>query len=484
MKKINRCLKFGLFLLVFTILALFSSDIFNIRHGLELTFGPVLKPYKETKGTVSVNHDSDVKIFADRQFQYYKQRINKDDFDRFTETRLPLMKYSVNYQTNEHTVHIAIKETFINGSFSKGGSYFYIKQEWRRDTNTYYRSLCAMEEDYFDGSYSASCMLRQPCSRVTIQRLYVGFHGFQSSGNKVQQFINGESKLIWDKEICIGNYTHSLSNYQFDSDNNNKLSQQNYHASRNVKPTVRRALIGKANKRSYRFSWNITASGKKTKVSCNNLFVNEKLVRLDDRSKCEKFEKYDQVLVYGVSHIDWAHKYWKKLCPNARISFDWLLYMPLIREKTLTTLKKYENTSESILFLLQVGSYDAVYRPTYTVLIKNVEILKGFVSEMNKYLSKLPTVDVYMLSPPPHPTAHHTSNAIVSAFSYQMQQICSDSLVRFYDFFTPLFACYNDIPDVKQVRRNGEVQRNECHYFMEEKGIGKDVFTHFVQQMK
>ena len=510
MKNINRCLQFGLFFLAFTILALFSSTIFNIRHGPQLvkkiwSSGPVftktktldkhksnlkfentdpaLKPYKDAKGTVRAEYDSDVKVYADRQFQHYKQHNTKEDFDRFTETSLPLMQYSVNYQTNENTMHIAIKETFINGSFSKGGSYFYTKQEWRLDRNLYYRSLCALEEDYFNGSYSASCLLRQPCSRVTIQRFYVGFHGFQSSGSKVQRFINRETKLIWDKEVCIRKNTQSSSNYEFDSNNNIIISEQNHHSSRN-ELTVRRALIGKANKRKYRFSWNITAPDQKTKVSCSHLFVNEKLVHLDDRTKCEKFEKYDQVLVYGASHIDWAHRYWKKLCPNASITFDWPLYMPLIKEKTLTTLKRYENTSESILIILQVGSHDAVYMPTYTVLIKNVEILKVLVSEIDQYLSKLPTVDVYMLSPPPHPTAHYTSNAIVSAFSYQMQQICSHSLVRFYDFFTPLFACYNDVPDVKEVHRNGEVGRNEVHYFMEEKGIGGDVFTHFVQQMK
>ena len=116
-----------------------------------------------------------LKFFADKQFQYYKQHNNKYDIGRFTETSLPSMEYSVNHQRNENIVRIAITETFTNGSFSKGGSYFYIKQEWRRDTQNlvvYYRSLCAMEEDYFNGSYSASCMLCQACTRVTIQRLY------------------------------------------------------------------------------------------------------------------------------------------------------------------------------------------------------------------------------------------------------------------------------------------------------------------------
>ena len=182
MRSIKSCLQskkvrglLGFTLIIFTILALFHVDKFTIGNSHEWTrniWSSFLMPREETNRTARIIYDSDVKVFADIQFQYYKQNTKKDDFDRFKETGLQaLLKYSVTYRVNENIVQIHIEESLMNGSTTKGGSYFYIKQQWR-DTNTYYRSLCAMEEDYFNGSYSASCMLCQACTRVTIQRLY------------------------------------------------------------------------------------------------------------------------------------------------------------------------------------------------------------------------------------------------------------------------------------------------------------------------
>ena len=85
-----------------------------------------------------------------------------------------------------------------------------------------------------------------------------------------------------------------------------------------------------------------------------------------------------------------------------------------------------------------------------------------------------PNLLVYILSPPPNPYVHYVSNAVVAAFSHQLQHIVKSTNLIFYDFFSPFYPCVND---------KTEVPGNTNHYFQGGKGMGEQIWFHLLMDI-
>ena len=108
--------------------------------------------------------------------------------------------YKFNWQTTDTHICAVISEQ-TSGQLSSGGSYFYVTQQYRYH-NKHYVGLCSFS-DLLHGTYLACCPTVPACSKIVVQRKFVEFHGFTSSGRKLHDIARKEKKIILNTTICF-----------------------------------------------------------------------------------------------------------------------------------------------------------------------------------------------------------------------------------------------------------------------------------------
>ena len=115
--------------------------------------------------------------------------------------------YEFNWQTIDTHICAAISE-LTRGQLSSGGSYFYVTQQYRYH-NKHYVGLCSVS-DLLNGTYLVCCPTVSTCSKIVVQRKFVEFHRFTSSGRKLalRDIARKEKKIILSTTICFNNSRH------------------------------------------------------------------------------------------------------------------------------------------------------------------------------------------------------------------------------------------------------------------------------------
>ena len=146
-----------------------------------------------------------------------------------------------------------------------------------------------------------------------------------------------------------------------------------------------------------------------------------------------------------------------------------------MQEAVENMLSNFTDVSETLVIIFQTGSHDAKKSPPYTTLVDSFIIYEQIIHQFDIFAQANKKVFVYVLSPPPNPSTHYASNAVVAAFSYMVQQMVSKTAnIKYYDFFSPLYPSLNDIP---------LATNNHNHYFQHGQGIGKHIFFDLLQQI-
>ena len=383
-----------------------------------------------------------------RQFSRLIAGKSDEEIDKLTgnwpETERELV-YHVTFQITTSLVCGVVKETFKNGTFTDGGSYFYITQIHHYGNKTF-RTVCHFSDD-FNGVYHVFCPLVNQCSTISIERRFLAFHAFAKSGLQLSRFVTNDQMTVWNKEVCSSSVTES----DFDND-----------------------IV----------SWEVKPSeGDYKCVKVYNGHTAQPYAT--NTTMCECLKQFKEVYIIGASHTYYLFAYLMR-CPGnnyhtqPHLSFNFTAYVNSMLEAVLNAIPMLRNVTQPTPLVLQTGSWDAKYSSQRVFLIKSLNIYRKILSLLDDVVDKNRHLMVYVLPPPPNPYANNVSNAMVAAFSFQVQRLVQERKhLRYFDFFYPLYPCVNDIPAVE----NNNKIKNTNHYFQNSKGIGKQIWQRLIQKI-
>ena len=423
--------------------------------------------------------------------------------------------YKFNWQTTDTHICAVISELTF-GQLSSGGSYFYVTQQYRYH-NKHYVGLCSFS-DLLNGTYLACCPIVSTCSKIVVQRKFVEFHGFTSYGQKFRDIARKEKKIILNTTICFNNSRHEriaepannkdknrpnkdkdrgngkLSNSKSDSgikgnnsgnfvsslgDNENKSFNIFDRSDNNTETS--RYNIGRLS--SYKIpsavlSWEITF--KQGNPVCHTMHQGLREITTNIKQICQNLRDFGHIIMIGASHLRYIYEYLWRKCPAVRNRFSFKsVYMVNMytQEAVVNILSYFTGVSQTSVIIFQTGSHDAKNSPPYTTLIDSFTLYKHIIHQFDNFGQEHKNVFVCVLPPPPNPlnSKHCVSNAVAAAFNHMVQQMVSETAnIKYYDFFSPLYPCLNDIP---------LIAGNYNHYFQHGQGIGKQIWFDLLQQI-
>ena len=220
---------------------------------------------------------------------------------------------------------------FVNRSLSSGGSYFYIIQQYIQHDKTF-QTICNFA-DFFNGFYLVCCPLVNKCSKIIVERRFREFHGFMSPGNILQNLSKLDNVVIWNNEVCS-----------------------------TIAPKVNLII-----------RWEIKDKHEAQKAGCKTVYIGEGQFHIpSDTEVCTSLNQFTHVIMVGASHVFFIHQYLKSICPfNPKLQ---ILHVPTkyisdTRTQALAAISRYSNVSKPITLIIQTGSYNVKYSPTYITLV-------------------------------------------------------------------------------------------------------------------